>query len=147
MRYLMMNTIKRRNIDLLIEEFWKLGYLTVSRKFGTYLPEPSKVGRFEVDIVARQRRNYAIGITLNYPDLNDPSLIDKLNFLATRQTRYTNKRVILFVGIPKDLFKNMRVLIDSLNPEVKNNIKLFEIIDRSIVPNRRTSKKEKVLFS
>ncbi len=143
----MMNTVKRRNIDLLIEEFWKLGYLTVSRKFGTYLPEPSKVGKFEVDIVARQRKNYAIGITLNFSDLNDPSLIDKLNYLATRQTRYTNKRVILFVGISKDLFKNMRALIDTLNPEVKNNIKLFEIIDRSIIPNRRSLKKEKVLFS
>lgn len=142
-----MNTMKRRNIDLLVEEFWRLGYLTVSRKFGTYLPEPSKVGKFEVDIVARQRKNYAIGITLSYSDLNDPSLIEKLNFLATRQTKYSNKRVILFVGVPKDLFKNMKVLIDSLNSEVKNNIKLFEIIDRSIIPNRRTLRKEKVLFS
>lgn len=143
----MMNTIKRKNIDLLVEEFWKLGYLTVSRKYGTYLPEPSKVGKFEVDIVARQRKNYAIGITLGYSDLNDPSLIDKLNFLATRQTKYSNKRVILFVGVPGELFKNMKVLIDSLNPEVKNNIKLFEIIDRSIIPNRRKLRKEKVLFS
>ncbi|MFZ0452943.1 MAG: hypothetical protein WCE54_23595 [Ignavibacteriaceae bacterium] len=143
----MLNTIKRKNIDLLVEEFWKLGYLTVSRKYGTYLPEPSKVGKFEVDIVARQRKNYAIGITLTYSDLNDPSLIDKLNFLATRQTKYSNKRVILFVGVPRELFKNMKVLIDSFNPEIKNNIKLFEIIDRSIIPSRRKLRKEKVLFS
>lgn len=143
----MMNTMKRRNIDLLIEEFWRLGYLTISRKFGTYLPEPSKVGKFEVDIVARQRKNYAIGITLGYSDLNDPLLIEKLNFLATRQTKYSNKRVILFVGVPKGLFRNLKVLIDTFNPDVKNNIKLFEIIDRSVIPNRRTLRKEKVLFS
>ncbi len=143
----MMNTIKRRNIDLLIEEFWKHGYLTVSRKFGTYLPEPSKVGTFEVDIVARQRKNYAIGITLNYSDLNDPSLIDKLNYLASRQTKYSNKRVALFIGVPKDLFKNAKALIDTLNPEIKNNIKLFEIIDRSIIQSNRAKRKEKVLFS
>lgn len=143
----MINTVKRKNIDLLIEEFWKLGYLTVSRKFGTYLPEPSKVGKFEVDIVARQRKNYAIGITLNYSDLNDPSLIDKLNYLATRQMKYSNKRVILFVGVPGELIKNIKALIDSLNPEVKNNIKLFEIIDRSIIPDRRKLRREKVLFS
>ena len=142
-----MNTLKRRNIDLLVEEFWRLGYLTVSRKFGTYLPEPSKVGKFEVDIVARQRKNYAIGITLGYSDLNDPSLIERLNFLATRQTKYSNKRVILFIGVPKDLFRNMKVLIDSLHPEVKNNIKLFEIIDRSVIADRRALRKEKVLFS
>ena len=142
-----MNAIKRRNIDLLVEEFWKHGYLTVSRKYGTYLPEPSKVGVFEVDIVARQRNNYAIGITLGYADLNDPSAIDKLNYLATRQTKYTNKRVVLFVGVPKDLYKNAKALVDSLNPEVKNNIKLFEIIDQAMITTRRSINKEKVLFS
>jgi hypothetical protein len=142
-----MNTIKRRNIDLLIEEFWKHGYLTVSRKFGTYLPEPSKVGVFEVDIVARQRKNYAIGITLNYSDLNDPSLIDKLNYLATRQTKYTNKRVALFVGVPTGFYKNAKALIEMLNPEIRNNIKLLEIIDRSMISTSRIKRKEKVLFS
>ncbi len=142
-----MNTIKRRNIDLLVEEFWKQGYLTISRKFGTYLPEPSKVGVFEVDIVARQRKNYAIGITLNYADLNDPSLIDKLNYLATRQTKYSNKRVVLFVGVPTGFYKNAKALIDILNPEIRNNIKLFEIIDRSMISTSRIKKKEKVLFS
>ena len=143
----MMNTIKRRNVDLLVEEFWKHGYLTVSRKYGTYLPEPSKVGVFEVDIVARQRKNYAIGITLNYSDLNDPSLIDKLNYLASRQTKYSNKRVALFVGVPAGFYKNAKALIDMLNPEIRSNIKLFEIIDRSLVSTTRSKRKEKVLFS
>jgi hypothetical protein len=143
----MMDTLKRKNIDLLVEEFWKQGYLTVSRKYGTYLPEPSKVGNFEVDVVAKQRKNYAIGITLNNEDLNDPSLITKLIYLATRQTKYSNKRVILFVGVPLLYYKNAKALIDIIDPEIRKNIKLFEIIDRSFIPIRRREREKKVLFS
>ena len=51
-----MNEDARRNIDRLVEQFWKRGYLTLSRRYGTYLPEPAKVGTFEVDIVARYKR-------------------------------------------------------------------------------------------
>jgi hypothetical protein len=143
----MMDTLKRKNIDLLVEEFWKQGYLTISRKYGTYLPEPSKVGNFEVDVVAKQRKNYAIGITLNNEDLNDPSLITKLMYLATRQTKYSNKRVILFVGVPLLYYKNAKTLIDMIDPEIKKNIKLFEIVDRSFIPVRRRERERKVLFS
>ena len=49
--------MKRKQIDLLVEEFWKLGYLTVSRKLGTYLPEPQKVGKYSVDVIARYNKN------------------------------------------------------------------------------------------
>ena len=37
---------RRKNVDLLVEQFWRKGYLTLSRKFGTYLPEPTSVGGF-----------------------------------------------------------------------------------------------------
>ena len=56
-----MNENARKNVDQLVEQFWKRGYFTVSRKFGTYLPEPSKVGNFDVDIIARYKKDYAIG--------------------------------------------------------------------------------------
>ena len=92
---------KRRSVDLLVEKFWKQGYLTVSRKFGTYLPEPGKVGDFEIDIIARYKKNYAIGITLTEADLKDSKIIEKLTYLATRQTKFSNKRVLLFVGVPQ----------------------------------------------
>ena len=77
-----MESAKRKYIDLLVEEFWKQGYLTVSRKYGTYLPEPAKVGDYDVDIIARFKKNYAIGITLSEEDLNDHNLINKIKFLS-----------------------------------------------------------------
>lgn len=141
-----METGKRKSVDLLVEQFWKQGYMTLSRKYGTYLPEPSRVGDFEVDIIARQKRNYAIGITLDDAELNDPSLISKLTFLATRQTKSSNKKVLLFIGVPMELMKNAKVLLEILDPEVRKNIKLSPIAEKQIVSSRR-KRKEKVLFS
>jgi hypothetical protein len=143
----MLELIKRRNVDLLIEQFWKKGYLTISRKYGTYLPEPSKVGGFDVDIVAKYKKNYAIGITLTNADLNDHKLVEKLNFLGTRQTKYTNKRVLLFIGVPINFYNNARILIDKLENEAKKNVRLFSINDKPILQRRTVKDSEKILFA
>ncbi|QQS36729.1 MAG: hypothetical protein IPM56_01860 [Ignavibacteriales bacterium] len=138
--------MKRKSIDLLVEQFWKQGYLTLSRKFGTYLPEPTKIGNFDIDIVAKQKKNYAIGITLSPEDFAGTGLIDKINFLATRHTRFSNKKVTLFVGVPAEFIRNAKAVLELLNPEIRKNIKLIEIIDRDSMNNQDTSR-SKVLFS
>jgi hypothetical protein len=142
-----MDNLKRKNVDLLVEEFWKQGYMTIKRKFGLYLPEPSRIGDYDIDIIARIRKNYAIGITISENDLDDiEKLKDKLVYLATRQTKFSNKKVLLFVGISGSLFKNIKSLIDRIDPEIKRNIKLFPIVDRSFPVIKRFKEKE-VLFS
>jgi len=142
-----MNENIRKNIDQLVDQFWKRGYLTVSRKFGTYLPEPSKVGGFDVDIVARYKKDYAIGITLSEQDLQNMNLSDKLTYLATRRTKYTNKRVKLFVGAPAVCFKQAKILIEHLDPDVQKNIKLFQIVDERLPSVRKNKLVPNVLFS
>ena len=143
-----MNTDRRRDIDLLIEEFWKKGYLTLFRKFGTYLPEPSNIGGFEVDVIAKHKDNFAIGITLTDQDFIDISSVkNKLAYLAQRQTRGTNKKVQLFVGVSIINFKYAKTLLDELDPETKKNIKLFQISEKPALSIRGTSKPEKILFS
>ena len=143
-----MNTDRRRDVDLLIEEFWKKGYLTLFRKFGTYLPEPSNIGGFEVDVIAKHKGNFAIGITLNDQDFLDPSSIrNKLAYLAHRQTRGTNKKVQLFVGVSIINFKYAKTLLDELDPDTKKNIKLFQISEKPELSIRSESKPEKILFS
>ena len=138
---------KQKSIDLLVEKFWKQGYLTVSRKYGTYLPEPSKVGNFDVDIIARYKKSYAIGITLAEADLKDPKILEKLGYLATRQTKFTNKRVLLFVGVPNDLFKIAKELIDFLDSTARKNIRLFPIVEKSLPSSRKNRQEEATLFS
>lgn len=138
---------ERKNIDLLIEQFWKRGYLTVSRRYGTYLPEPGKVGAFDVDIVARHKNDYAIGINLRSDDLSNSNLSAKLTYLATRHTKFSNKIVKLFVGVPVEYFKQARAFIDELDEEIRKNIKLFQIIDKTLPSTRKKIFGANVLFS
>jgi hypothetical protein len=143
-----MNTDRRRDVDLLIEEFWKKGYLTLYRKFGTYLPEPSNIGGFEVDVIAKYKDNFAIGITFNEQDFNDSLMIkNKLSYLAQRQTKGTNKKVQLFVGVSLANLKPAKALLDELDPETKKNIKFFQITDKPELLLRKERREQKVLFS
>jgi len=132
-----MNTDRRRDIDLLIEEFWKKGYLTLFRKFGTYLPEPSNIGGFEVDVIAKQKDNFAI----------KKKKKKKISYLAQRQTRGSNKKVQLFVGVSLLNLKYAKSLLDELDPETKKNIKLFLITDKPDLSIRKENRSEKILFS
>ncbi len=142
-----MNTIKRKNIDYLIEQFWKNGYLTVSRKFGTYLPEPEKIGGFDVDIIARQGKDYALGITISEEDFKDPRLLDRISYLATRKTRFTRKQVLLYIGVPEENLLLAKGLIDSLSNEIKTNIRLFNLVDEFLPPISRSLETRKVPIS
>jgi hypothetical protein len=142
-----MNENTRKNVDLLIEQFWKRGYLTLSRKYGTYLPEPGKVGAFDVDIIARHKKDIAIGITLSSNDFFDSDLASKLTYLATRHTRFTNRRVKLFIGVPTDFFKKAKAITGELDPGVQSNIKLVQIVDESLPSVGKNKRKPSVLFS
>ncbi len=138
---------KRKYIDTLVKNFWKLGYMTVKRKYGTYLPEPGKVGEYEIDIIARQERDYAIGLSLASEELNNPRLLEKITFLATRHTKFSNRKVQLFLGIPSRHYKKVKQLIELLEDEVKKNIKLISITETSIPSIRRKKKTGETLFA
>ena len=142
-----MNENERKNVDQLVQQFWKKWYFTEIRKFGTYLPEPSKVGNFDVDIIARYKKDYAIGITLAEQDLQKINLSEKLTYLATRHTKYSNKKVKLFVGVPVICFKQAKILIEQLDADVQKNIKLFQIVDERLPSVRRRKRVPDVLFS
>jgi hypothetical protein len=139
---------RRKNVDLLVEQFWRKGYLTLSRKFGTYLPEPTSVGGFEVDVVARQKNKYAIGLTITDDDLNNPALLsNKIQHLATRHTRNGNFPVVLFIGVKEGNFKEVKLLIDRLDEDIRRNIKLFQITERRDISPKRTAERFQPLFS
>jgi hypothetical protein len=144
----MKDLLRRQNIDILIEQFWRNGYLTLSRKFGTFLPEPSSVGGFEVDAIARQKNRYAIGIIINNDDLTDyNSFLEKVKHLATRHTKYQSTPVKLFLGIRDDCFKEMKQIINRLDEDIKKNIKLFQITKQDNSIKKRTDDIQTPLFS
>ena len=127
----MKESVKQQQVDDLISHFWRNGYLTLSRKYGKYLPEPRSVGQYNVDAIGKQRKKYAIGILLTEEELKNPKVFSKLEFLSTRHTKYTNKRVTLFVGVPKHLFNEVKKDIAKLSEEAKRSIKLVSIRDEN----------------
>ena len=102
---------------------------------------------FDVDIVARYKDDYAIGINLSQIDFIENNLVPKLKYLATRRTKFTNRKVKLFVGVSNNYFKHAKLLLEQLVPEVKKNIKLFPIVDKTLLVTRRRRKESNVLFS
>jgi len=144
---LIMNISERKSIDLLVNEFWRLGFFTLSRRFGTYLPEPENIGRFKVDVIGRQKEKYAIGITLNKEDIFSSDLIEKINYLASRKTRSSEKPIMLLIGVPDIYFKQVKEILLNVDEKFRKNIKLTRIVEESVESRRDNLQTQQVIFS
>jgi hypothetical protein len=142
-----MNISEKRAIDLLVNEFWRLGFFTISRRLGTFLPEPANVGNFRVDAVGRLKEKYAIGIVLNKEDIFNPDLLEKLSYLATRKSRTSNKTVTLFLGVDDNYSKQLKELLASLDETIRKNIKLIRIEDNDFNTHQSTNQPSQIFFS
>jgi len=118
---------KRDKVDKLIDQFWKHGFLTLSRKYGTYLPEPKPIGQYDVDAVGKYKKKLAIGITVTEEDFSSNNLITKINFIAKGYPRLNNFLLTIFVGVPSDLFLKASMYLYQLDNDVQSKIKLISI--------------------
>lgn len=125
---------KREKVDSLIEQLWKHGYLTLSRKYGKYLPAPTPVGNYDVDAIAKYKKKIAIGITLTDEELNDPNLITKLIILTKSRPKQSCSKVTLFVGVPYNSIIKANLLLASLDDETRSHIKLVTLQDENESP-------------
>ena len=142
-----MNISERKAIDILVSEFWRLGFFTVSRRFGTYLPEPENIGKFKVDAIGRLKEKYAIGITLCKEDIFSSDLIEKINYLASRKTKFSDKPIMLLIGVPDIYFKQVKELLSNVDEKFRKNIKLTRIIDEKIESRRKSKQTQQIIFS
>ncbi|MEW6506589.1 MAG: hypothetical protein AB1432_02460 [Bacteroidota bacterium] len=125
---------KREKVDSLIEQLWKHGYLTLSRKYGKYLPSPAPVGNYDVDAIAKYKKKIAIGITVTEEELNDPNLVTKLIYLTHSKPKHSANKVTLFVGVPYDSIIKANLLLSSLDDETRSRIKLITLQDANEKP-------------
>lgn len=142
-----MDMSERKTIDLLVNEFWRLGFFTVSRRLGTYLPEPENIGKFRVDVIGRQKEKYAIGIILNKEDIYNPDLLEKINYLASRKTRLTSKSITLFIGVPVIYFKHVKELLLNIDETVRKNIRLVRIEENNLGSRQIINQTQQIIFS
>jgi len=114
----------KERIDSLVKHFWKNGFLTLSRKHGTYLPDPNPIGDYEVDAVGKLNKKYVLGITLKKEDLENPNTLRKIKFLASQKNKFSLQRVNLFLGCPDELRLDVETLLSQLDEELRKNIKI-----------------------
>ena len=129
----MERTKEQNRVDQLVKQFWKYGYLTVKRKFGTYLNEPDQIGEYNIDAIGKQLNDYAIGITLTAEDFTNPSLVEKITFLASRHTKYSHKEVMLIIGVPFKLKNEIAVLLNRISPGIRKNIQIVYFAEKKSV--------------
>ena len=142
-----MNISERKAIDLLVSEFWRLGFFTLRRRLGTYLPEPENIGTFSVVAIGRQNEKYAIGITLNKDEIFSSELIQKINYLASRKTKFSDKPILLIIGVPEIYFKQVKEILLSVDEKFRKNIKLTRIVEGHIKSRNDRQKDHQVIFS
>jgi hypothetical protein len=111
------------------------------------LPEPEDIGKFKVDVIGRQKEKYAIGITLNKEDIFNSDLIEKINYLASRKTRLSDKPILLLIGVPNNYFKQVKEIILSVDEKVKKNIKLTRILEEDFESRRSIRHTQQMIFS
>ena len=142
-----MNISERKAIDLLVNEFWRLGFFTVSRRLGTYLPEPENVGKFRVDVIGRQKEKYAIGITLGKDDIYKSDLLEKIDYLGARKLRSSGKSITLFIGVNDIYFKRVKELLLNIDEKIRRNIKLVRIEENNFGNHQRSNQPQQIIFS
>lgn len=118
--------IKKERVERLIDHLLSRGYITLSRKYGKYLPSPSPIGGYDVDAVAKYKKKIALGIILSEDELNNPNVITKLTYLANTKAK-SNQKVTLFVGVPHNLIIKADMIIATLDEDIKNRIKLIPL--------------------
>lgn len=144
---LTMNISERKAVDMLVSEFWRLGFFTLSRRLGTYLPEPENIGLFQVDAIARQNEKYAIGINLNKEEIFNPNLIEKINYLASRKTRFSDKAILLLIGVPDIYFKQVKEILINVDEKFRKNIKLIRLFEENMETRRAKRHSQQEIFS
>jgi len=120
----MVHISEKDRVDSLIEHFWKNGFLTLSRKHSKYLPNPSKIGEFEVDAVGKYNKKFILGLTLTKEDINNPKILRKIKFLANQRNKYSTKLVTLFLGVPESFIPQAKKLISELDHTIQKQIKI-----------------------
>lgn len=116
-------------VDSLIKHFWKNGFLTVSRKHGNYLPDPTPIGDYQIDAVGKLNKKFVLGLNLTKEDIQNPNILKKIKFLAAQKNKFSMQRVSLFLGCPDVLQPELELLLKNIDESLRKNIKIVTTSD------------------
>ncbi len=122
-----MQNLNRRDLaDKLYFKLRTAGYSTIGRRYGTYLPDPPDIGDFQIDILAKQKKEFAIGIVVDDLSGVDVNFIkQKIRFLAERKSTYSGNPVKLYIALTRKNYFFIKHLIDSDLKDIAQHIELY----------------------
>lgn len=129
----MTKTTDKERVDSLIKHFWKNGFLTLSRKHGTYLPSPTPIGDYDVDAVGKLNKKYVLGLTLTKQDIENTNTLRKIKFLASQKNKFSLQKVTLFLGCTDELRSEVETLLLSLDESLRKNIKIVSTSEQTLI--------------
>ncbi len=115
---------RKDRIDELVWYLMTKGFGITQRKFGKYLSEPPQVGGYEVDLVAKRSKEYALGVIVTNDEPFNDAFLRKVEILASRKTKYTNKTVPLYLSIPAERLNELRRVLLRISEEQRRNVRL-----------------------
>jgi hypothetical protein len=115
-------------LNLLVPKLWWDGYRVISRRFAKHLPEPEPVGMYDIDVVAKRGETFLIGLSITAADLADAKLVDKIRFLASRKSRYTNQPIRLWLGVDQPHYARLMAIMKTVSEEERKNIKCISVV-------------------
>ncbi|MCF8261453.1 MAG: hypothetical protein K9J12_11820 [Melioribacteraceae bacterium] len=123
-----MNMLKRQEtVDELVLQLRRKGFMTISRRFGKYLPDPKPIGKYQIDAVGRYKKDYAIGLNLTEDDFESVEIREKITFLANRHTKSSNKNVLLYLGVPSKFLTRAKSIVSDLDLFLQKNIRIIPL--------------------
>lgn len=121
-----MQSLNKRDLtDKLYFKLRSSGYSTLGRRYGTYIPDPPDIGEFQIDILAKQKKEFAIGIVIDDLSGMDMEFIrKKIKFLAERKSTYSGNPVKLFIALARKNFFLIKHLVETDLAPISENIEL-----------------------
>ncbi|KAB2909412.1 MAG: hypothetical protein LC102_02345 [Ignavibacteriales bacterium] len=116
---------KRDLTDKLYFKLREIGYSTIGRRYGTYLPNPPDIGEFEIDILAKRKMDFAIGIAIDDLSGVDIEFIKKkIRFLAGRKSTYSGNPVRLYIAVTRRNYFLLKHIIDGDLQDLSTEVEL-----------------------
>lgn len=118
--------MKDEKINELVRFFWKFGYEPIQIKGSKYLKAPERIGNYEIDILAKKDKYFAIGIVIKNSEIeNQNELIQKITYLASLKNKFDKKDIYLFLGCQKENYETIKKLLNFVPRNFHHKIKLF----------------------
>lgn len=118
---------RKELVESLIQKIRMEGYQIVNRRYGKFVPAPQPVGGHEVDILAKRNGSFIIGLCLASGDFAGSDLEEKVRYLASRTSKYSNTPVKLYIAIDQSIYVRLAKILQDLPHELRHRIRAYPL--------------------